>query len=341
MSEDNASADSHTDRDRFVSSGRLPGRAAVAELVATAYQRYLPEDGGSVSTVYPALALADPSAFGLCVCAADGDMVEAGDSQTLFTLMSVAKPFVFALVCARMGLDAVRELVGLNATGRPFNSIEAVERGAGGRTNPMVNPGAIATTSLTPEPVCRNAGRCSRRGCRSSPDAAWRWTTARWPRPWPPTTATARWPTCWPASGRVRGDPDEAVQLYTRQSCLAVTAVDLAVMGTTLASGGINPLTRERVVDAETAHHTLAVMTIAGLYETSGDWLIDIGVPGKSGIGGGIVTVSPGKGALGTFSPLLDAAGNSVRGQLAARFLSRGLGLDVFAADGGRAPDEA
>ena len=102
-------------------------------------------------------------------------------------------------------------------------------------------------------------------------------------------------------------------------------------MGATLADGGVNPLTGERVVGAETARHTLAVMTTAGLYETSGDWLYDVGLPGKSGLGGGIVTVSPGKGGLGTFAPRLDAAGNSVKGQLAAKFLSRRLGLDLFA----------
>ena len=102
-------------------------------------------------------------------------------------------------------------------------------------------------------------------------------------------------------------------------------------MGATLADGGVNPLTGDRVVDEETCRYTLAVMATAGLYETSGDWLYDIGLPGKSGIGGGIVTVSPGKGGLGTFAPLLDAAGNSVKGQLVARFLSQRLGLDVFA----------
>ena len=112
-----------------------------------------------------------------------------------------------------------------------------------------------------------------------------------------------------------------------------MTARDLAVMGATLADGGVNPLTREPVVDAESCHCTLAVMATAGLYETSGDWLYDIGLPGKSGIGGGIVTVSPGKGGLGTFAPLLDEAGNSVKGQLAAAFLSRRLGLDVFASE--------
>ena len=131
--------------------------------------------------------------------------------------------------------------------------------------------------------------------------------------------------------GRLYSDPDEACDLYTRQSCLSVTARDLAVMAATLANGGVNPLTRERVVDAESCHCTLAVMATAGLYETSGDWLYDIGLPGKSGIGGGIVTVAPGKGGLGAFAPLLDEAGNSVKGQLAAAFLSRRLGLDVFA----------
>ncbi len=101
-------------------------------------------------------------------------------------------------------------------------------------------------------------------------------------------------------------------------------------MGATLADGGVNPLTREQVVDAAACRHTLAVMTTAGLYETSGDWLYDVGLPGKSGIGGGIVTVAPGKGGLGTFAPRLDEAGNSVKGQLAARFLSKALGLDLF-----------
>jgi glutaminase len=129
---------------------------------------------------------------------------------------------------------------------------------------------------------------------------------------------------------RLYAEPAETVDLYTRQSSLSVTARDLAVMAATFANGGVNPLTHERIVGAETCHSTLAVMTTAGLYETSGDWLYDIGLPGKSGIGGGIVTVAPGKGGLGTFAPLLDDAGNSVKGQLVAAFLSRRLGLDLL-----------
>ena len=129
---------------------------------------------------------------------------------------------------------------------------------------------------------------------------------------------------------RIYCDPMQATDLYTRQCSLNVSAKDLAVMGATLADGGVNPLTKERVVSASVCHYALAVMTTAGMYETSGDWLYDIGMPGKSGIGGGIVTVSPGKGGLGTFAPRLDAAGNSVKGQLVAKFLSQRLGMDLF-----------
>jgi glutaminase len=130
--------------------------------------------------------------------------------------------------------------------------------------------------------------------------------------------------------GRIYFDPAEATDLYTRQCSLNVSAKDLAVMGATLADGGVNPITKESVVDPMVCHYTLAVMATAGLYETSGDWLFDIGLPGKSGIGGGIVTVSPGKGGLGTFAPPLDSAGNSIKGQLAAKFLSQRLGMDLF-----------
>lgn len=131
--------------------------------------------------------------------------------------------------------------------------------------------------------------------------------------------------------GQIATDPADAVALYTMQCSLNATAKDLTVMGATLADGGVNPLTKKRVVDAESCKFTLAVMATAGLYETSGDWLYDVGLPGKSGIGGGIVTVSPSKGGFGAFGPRLDEAGDSVRGQLSVRFLSERLGLSLFA----------
>jgi len=318
------------DQPLFVSTGALPPPDRVAMLVAEAYERFRSIDDGVVSGVYPALAAADPSLFGICVVDTSGRIVSAGDADVEFTIMSVAKPFVFARVCAAHGSERVRQAVGVNATGLPFNSLEAVECGDEGRTNPMVNPGAIATTSLVPgdssdarwafivEGLSRFAGRAL-----SLHDDVYESASA--------TNHVNRSIADLLAShGRISGDPGEALDLYTRQSSLTVTARDLATMGATLADGGVNPVTGERVIDEETCRHTLAVMTTAGMYETSGDWLYDVGVPGKSGIGGGIVTVAPGKGGLGTFAPPLDAAGNSVRGQLAAEFLSQRLGMDLF-----------
>ena len=224
----------------------------------------------------------------------------------------------------------MRRRVGANATGLPFNSLTAIEQGDEGRTNPMVNPGAIATTSFMPgatiderwgfiaDGLSRFAGRqlaLDEEVYRSASETNY---------------VNRSIANLLESRGALSGDPADAVDLYTRQSALAVSARDLATMGATLALGGVNPLTGERVVDEETCRHVLAVMTTAGLYQTSGDWLYDVGLPGKSGIGGGIITVAPGKGGLATFAPPLDEAGNSVRGQLAARFLSRALGLDIF-----------
>ena len=143
-------------------------------------------------------------------------------------------------------------------------------------------------------------------------------------------SATRRLRGCCKTSSGSTSTRPQATDLYTKQCSLNVSARDLAVMGATLADGGVNPLTKERVVDPEICHYALAVMATAGLYETSGDWLYEIGLPGKSGIGGGIVAVSPGKGGLGTFAPPLDQAGNSVKGQLVAKFLSQRLGMDLF-----------
>jgi glutaminase len=319
--------------DRFVSTGNLPARDRVAAALSDAYARFLPDRSGRLSDVYPALTEADPDAFGLAVVAVTGERIVAGDADSQFTIMSVAKPFVFAVVAEAVGIERIRLRVGVNATGLPFNSSQAVERDPDGRSNPMVNAGAIATTGLWPGPDLESRwealliGLSRFAGRDLAVDEA--------------TLASARetnhrnrgLANLLAGKGALDGDPADAVDLYTRQSCVLVSAVDLAVMGATLADGGVNPLTREHVVDPETARATLAVMAIAGLYETSGDWLFDVGMPGKSGIGGGIVTVTPGKGALGTFSPPLDDAGNSVRGQLAARHLTRVLGLDLLASD--------
>jgi glutaminase len=282
------------------------------------------------SPVYPALARVPSELFGICVAGVSGRIYCVGNTDYEFSIMSVSKPFVFALVCEVLGPEETRRKVGANATGYPFNSVAAIERSPGGVTNPMVNAGAIATTSLVPgadfserwtaihEGLSRFAGRTL--PLNEEVYASASATNFR-------NQSLAR---MLQSCGAIYLDPAEAVDLYTKQCSLNVSARDLAVMAATLADGGMNPVTGEQVVRPEVCHYALAVMATAGLYETSGDWLYDIGLPGKSGIGGGILTVSPGKGGLGTFAPPLDAAGNSVRGQLASKFLSQQLGMDLF-----------
>ena len=319
-------------RDRYISTGRLPTADAVREIVAEAHERFRHVPDGELSRVYPALATADPAHFGVCVVGTGGAVHAAGDVDVPFALMSVAKPFVFALVLEALGPEEARARIGVNATGLPFNAVAAVERERDGRTNPMVNAGAIAAASLVPGEgeekwAAVMAGLSAFAGRPLELDE----------EVYASASATNHVNRALAFLLHSRGglgcDPDLALDVYTRQSCLTVTATDLAAMGATLAGGGVNPITRERVLDAALGHHVLAVMMTAGLYETSGDWLYDVGQPGKSGIGGGIVTVAPGKGGMGTYSPLLDDAGNSVRGQLAARFLSRRLGLDLLGSE--------
>ncbi len=315
----------------LVSTGSLPTAAQVEALVAEAHERYREDASGATSSVYPALARADPGLFGVCVIGMSGNVYGAGDTEVEFSIMSVAKPFVFALVCDLLGPDEVWQRIGVNSTGLPFDSLAAVERSADGRTNPMVNSGAIATTSLlpgaTPEDkwhfLCDGLSRFAGRSL-SIADDVYRSASET-------NMRNRSIAFLLRARDRIYCDPLEALDLYTRQSSLSVTARDLAVMGATLADGGVNPITGEHVIDASSCRQTLAVMTTAGLYETSGNWLYKVGLPAKSGIGGGIVAVSPGKGGLGTFAPLLDGAGNSVKGQLAARFLSHRLGLHILA----------
>ena len=194
----------------------------------------------------------------------------------------------------------------------------------------MVNPGAIATTSMAPGGSTEEKWRFVHEGLSRFAGHELRIDEEIFASASATNSINRAIGDLLLGYGRLATGSAETVDLYTRQSCLKVSARDLAVMAATLASGGVNPLTGEQVVDQVSCRCALVVMATAGLYETSGDWLYTIGLPGKSGIGGGIVMVSPGKGGLGTFAPRLDAAGNSVKGQLAAAFLSRQLGLDLF-----------
>lgn len=317
--------------DRAVRTGSLPGWDDVETLVHDAHESFRSTTDGSVATYIPALADADPDLFGVCVAEVDGEIHGVGDVDRPFSLQSVSKAFVWALVCEQAGHAQVLDVVGVNNTGQAFDSVMALELHDGHPRNPMANAGAIATTSHV---------------VASTPDD--RWDTIR--------TGLSRFAgrdleidaevyasessanqrnlalaLLLETYGRLEEDPAEVVDVYTKQCSLLVTARDLAVMGATLANGGVNPATRERVVSGEVSRDTLAVLAASGLYERSGEWLFEIGLPAKSGVSGGIVSVAPGKAGIGTFSPPLDDAGNSVRGRQAHALLSRTLGLDVFA----------
>ena len=314
-----------------VSTGALPGWDRVEEVVREAHSRYADERGGSVADYIPVLAEVDPELFGLAVIEVGGGLHDAGDALHPFSIQSISKMFVYALAIQEHGHERVRDVVGVNNTGLAFNSVMALELNDGHPMNPMVNAGAIATTALMPgatsveqwervrEGLSAFAGRpLSLDGVVYASEAA---TNDR-------NRALGR---LLRSYGRLVGDPDEVVDVYTRQCALGVTAHDLAVMGATLADGGVNPVTGERVVSADVCRDTLAVVAATGLYERSGDWLFEIGLPAKSGVSGGIVAIAPGKGAAAGFSPRLDEAGNSVRSQMAIGYLSRALGLNLFA----------
>lgn len=318
------------DRPAFVSTGHLPTEDQVMRWVGEAHARFRSNAEGQTSQVYPALARVPADLFGLCIVGTNGKAYTAGEADHPFSIMSVSKPFVFALVCQLIGARKVRDLLGVNSTGLPFNSVEAVERGTHGRTNPMVNSGAIGATSLVAGTTFQAKWAFIRDGLSRFAGRDLAMDEEIYASASQTNFRNRGLAELLRGHGRLYCEPAEAVDLYTRQCCLNVSARDLAIMGATLADGGVNPLTRQRVVDPLTCHYALAVMATAGLYETSGEWLYDVGLPGKSGIGGGIVTVSPGKGGLGTFAPRLDAAGNSVKGKLVAEFLSQRLGLDLF-----------
>jgi glutaminase len=319
------------DQPYVISTGHLPQEQQVQVLVRAAYERYKGLDEGRVADYIPALAKVSASLFGICIVGTSGRSFAAGDAEHEFSIQSVSKPFVFALVCEAIGTEVARAKIGVNATGLPFNSVMAVELNAERTMNPMVNPGAIATTSLAPGDTADAKWRFIQDGLSQFAGRRLELDEEIYESEAATNLRNRGIAKLLEGYERMYFDALAATDVYTKQCSLKVSARDLAVMGATLADGGVNPVTKERVVSADVAKRLLAALATAGLYERSGDWLFEIGLPGKSGVGGGIVTVAPGKGGLGVFSPPLDAAGNSVRGQRVTKYLSEHLGLNLFA----------
>src|SRR3954469_7758399 len=257
----------------FVSNGTLPSREEVRALVEIAYARYRDEGAGRIADYIPALAQADPSAFGLCVANTRGEAYALGDAQAPFSIQSVSKPFVFALVCDALGPQETASRLGVDATGLPFNSIMAIELRADRTTNPMVNSGAIATTSLVPGSDAKDRWDYVRSGLSRFAGRELALDERVYNSEASNNMRNAGIAHLLRGYGRMYCDPDEAIEVYTRQCSLLVTARDLALMGATLAGGGVHPVTGEQVVRPDTCHRVLAVMASAGLYERSGSWL--------------------------------------------------------------------
>jgi glutaminase len=281
---------------------------------------------GVLASYIPELASVDPSGFGLSLSMSDGHVYRSGDADVPFTIQSISKPFTYALALDRIGEAAVDAKIGVEPSGEAFNEI-SVDHDTKIPKNPMINAGAIAAVSLVPgkSPDERFAdladfySACAGRRLELNP-GVYRSEKATGSR----NRAIAY---MLESFGVLDGDPDEVLDVYYRQCSLMVTSTDLARMAATLANGGANPMTGRRVTTPQVVQRTLSVMVTCGMYDAAGDWVTAVGMPAKSGVGGGIVAVLPGQLGIGVYSPLLDAKGNSVRGVLVCRSLSQQLGL--------------
>lgn len=298
--------------------------------MTSAHQSFSSVKEGANASYIPFLASVPSDLFGIAIAFTDGEVLEVGDTKYEFAIESISKVFTLARVLEELGKEEFKAKIGSNATGEPFNSVIALELHKEHPYNPFDNAGAIATVSLL------NA---------KSSDDRWNQIISNYNlfagrelavnnevyQSESDTNAHNRG-ISWllKNSGNMYTDPDQACDVYTRQCSVAITCRDLAIMGGTIANGGINPVTKKQVVNKENIQPILAEMMMNGLYENTGNWLYSTGLPGKSGVGGGILAVVPGKCALAVFAPPLDIHGNSVKGQKVGAFLSEKLGWSLF-----------
>lgn len=301
----------------------------IAYAVEAVHEEFVPDRSGALADYIPELALVDPEPFGIAVLGTHGQMHVAGDVDTPFTIQSVSKAFSYCLALEFMGARAVRERVGVEPSGDAFNAIEfdPVTRRP---FNPMVNAGAITVAGLlrdvhgdrTLDVVIDRFSRAANRPLDID-ESVYRSEAATGHR----NRAIAH---LLRASGALEEPVEPAVDLYFRLCSIRVTARDLATMAATLANMGENPLSHQEVFDLRAVRDTLAVMFSCGMYDYSGSWIADVGIPAKSGVGGGVIGVVNRQLGIGTYSPRLDRKGNSVRGVAAMRRLSDELGLHAF-----------
>lgn len=312
--------------------------ADVQTAVDAAYAKYRGLKEGKNADYIPALAKVDPDLFGIAVVTADGKVYTAGDVRTEVSIQSISKVFTMAQVIQEQGLDSVEKRIGVDATGARFNSIIAVEAvrtvvGSGApEMNPLVNAGAISATSMV---TGGSSDEVWKKIIGFHNDAAGRELSVLQDVYKSESDTNQRNQAIGAlmlAYGYIKNNWQQAVDLYTRQCSIGVNAQDLATMAATLGFGGTNPMTKKQVMDPAKVPGVLAVMATAGLYDDSGKWLYHTGLPAKSGVGGGIIAVAPGKFGIAVVSPPLDDAGNSVRAQRAITDISNALGGNPYGA---------
>jgi glutaminase len=312
----------------------------VQKAVDTAHGKFRTLKEGKNADYIPALAKVDPNLFGIAVVTTDGKVYTAGDVKTEVSIQSISKVFTMAQVIQEQGLDSIAKRIGVDATGARFNSIIAVEGvrsvvGTGApEMNALVNPGAISATSMV---TGTNSDAVWKKIIDFHSDAAGRQLSVLQDVYKSESDTNQRNQAIGAlmfAYGYIKSNWQQAVDLYTRQCSIGVNARDLATMAATLAAGGKNPMTGKQLMDAAKVPGVLAVMATAGLYDDSGKWLYRTGLPAKSGVGGGLIAVSPGKFGIAVVSPPLDDAGNSVRAQRAIEAISNNLGGNPYAPKG-------
>lgn len=288
-------------------------------------------DAGRLADYIPELAAVDPDRFAVAACTMDGVVYTAGDAGAEFTIQSMSKPFVYALALRDRGIEAVLEKVEVEPSGDAFNQI-SLDRETGRPRNPMINIGAITTHTLVSEPDATQDDRdeAVRQGLSAFAGRELGVDDAVLDSELRTAFRNRAMANLVRAGGIIANDPDEVVRGYTRQCAYRVTVRDLAVMAVTLATGGINPVTKERVVSAPVARQVLAVMATCGMYDAAGDWMSTVGIPAKSGVSGGIFGALPGQVGLGVFSPRLDEHGHSVEGVRTFERLSHDLELHLM-----------
>ncbi|MCM3873109.1 MAG: glutaminase A [Pyrinomonadaceae bacterium] len=307
-----------------------PNRAQVEAVVREAYDKFRSDTSGKNADYIPYLAQVDSKLFGVAVVTTDNQVFTLGDIKYSFSIQSISKVYTLAMAMEEIGADKVFDRVGSEPTGRAFNSVFAVADMPSHTGNPFVNAGAIATTSLISgknadekwNKILDFYGRVAGEKLTLI-DEVYKSEAAT-------NTGNKALSMLLAKYERIYADPFESVDIYTKQCSVGVNVAQLARMGATLANNGKNPATGEQVIKAEDVPYILSTMTMAGLYDGSGGWAWHVGLPAKSGVGGGIVAVVPGKGAIAVFSPRLDEAGNSVKAQKVIEYVARKLDLNLF-----------